>query len=79
MCLDTFSSIPSKDGPIVPKRQGGGRAKIMGRKNKNKKQKKKTGAVHNGLIEENETGREMYQKAFLSEPTSRHHLRKVSR
>ena len=40
MCLDTFSSIPSKDGPIVPKRQGGGRAKIMGRK-KTKKQKKK--------------------------------------
>ena len=37
MCLDTFSSIPSKDSPIVPKQQGGGRAKIMGRKKKTKK------------------------------------------
>lgn len=78
MCLDTFSSIPSKDGPIVPKRRGWA-CQDYGQKKQKQKTKKKTGAVHNGLIEENETGREMYQKAFLSEPTSRHHLRKVSR
>lgn len=57
MCLDTFSLIPSKDGPIVPKQKGFGcqdwsliiKKRCVG-----------------GLDIE----REMYQKAFLSKPTA---------
>lgn len=65
--LKTVQSFQSNRGVGVPRLWAG------------KKKQKKTGAVHNGFREEKETGREMYQKAFLSEPTSRHHLRKVSR
>lgn len=69
MCLDTFSSIPSKDGPIVPKRKGGpcqDYGQSLNKKNKNKK--KKTGAVYGGLREEKEMEKEMYQKAFCPSP-----------
>lgn len=44
MCLDTFSSIPSKDGPIVPKRKGGpcqDYGQSLNKKNKNKKKRQK--------------------------------------
>lgn len=43
MCLDTFSLIPSKDGPIVPKRIGVGVPRLVPY-HKNKKGGE--GAVH---------------------------------
>lgn len=66
MCLDTFSSIPSKDSPIVPKQWGWCQdygQSLVYKKKKGKKEKEtetETGALC--------FGEEMYQKAFCPSP-----------
>lgn len=79
MCLDTFLSIPSKDGPIVPKRNKA-RAKITGRLlSQRRQEKKKEEQKHGGTIRRGGDGQGDVSKSFLSKTTSHHHLRKVSR
>ena len=69
MCLDTFSSIPSKDSPIVPKQQGGGRAKIMGRKKKTKKNRGSTQRLQRGERDrEGNVSKSFFVRAHLAPP-----------
>lgn len=64
MCLDTFSSIPSKDSPIVPKQWGWcqdyGQSLVYKKKKGKKEKETETGAL---CFRE-----EMYQKAFCPSP-----------